>query len=287
MILAALEAYYRRLLDKPDSGVATPGYSSEKISFAIELAADGSVVDVIDLRDHSGNKPRPAHLDVPQPEKRAFGIKSSFLQDKTSYVLGVSAASKRSEQEHAAFTRLHVEALADTDDDGIKALLAFLQSWTPAVIQRTPRVFATSRHRRCEYRVPLRRRASAISTSDPRRARCGRGCLPASSGAQEQRLCLVTGQRAPVARLHPAIKGVNGAHTAGASIVSFNQQRVLVLWQDAGENAPVSEQSAFAYTTALNYLLRPDPHNRQRLQIGDATVVFWAQASDEAAGGSS
>ena len=33
--------------------------------------------------------------------------------------------------------------------------------------------------------------------------------------------CLVTGQKAPLARLHPAIKGVTGAQPSGASIVSF------------------------------------------------------------------
>ncbi len=47
-------------------------------------------------------------------------------------------------------------------------------------------------------------------------------------------------------------------------------------------NAPVSEQAAFAYTTVLNHMLRRGEHNRQRLQIGDASVVFWAQARDDA-----
>jgi CRISPR-associated protein Csd1 len=282
VILAALEAYYRRLLDKPDSGVAAPGYSSEKISFAIELATDGIVVDVIDLRDHSGKKPLPASLDVPQPEKRTVKISSNFLWDKTSYALGVSAVSKRSEQEHAAFTRLHVETLADTDDDGIKALLAFLQSWTPASFDGHP---AFSRHPDIvDANVVFRFEGERQLLHQRPAARSVWTRLSAGgSGAPEhEQACLVTGDRAPIARLHPAIKGVNGAQSSGASIVSFNLDAFSSYGKTQGENAPVSEQSAFAYTTALNYLLRRDPHNRQRLQIGDATVVFWAQASDEA-----
>ena len=89
-----------------------------------------------------------------------------------------------------------------------------------------------------------------------------------------------TGRHAPLARLHPAIKGVNGAQSSGASIVSFNQPAFASYGKDQGENAPVSEQATFAYTTALNHLLRRDARNRQRLQIGDTTVVFWAQSPD-------
>src|SRR5690606_27158845 len=107
MILSALVDYYQRLRDDPESGIAGPGYSQEKISYAIVLDADGQLVDVHDLRDTSGKKPQPQLLDVPQPEKRTVGIKSNFLWDKTSYALGVSASSKRSEQEHEAFKALH------------------------------------------------------------------------------------------------------------------------------------------------------------------------------------
>ncbi|ENX7158367.1 type I-C CRISPR-associated protein Cas8c/Csd1, partial [Neisseria gonorrhoeae] len=48
--------------------------------------------------------------------------------------------------------------------------------------------------------------------------------------------------------------------------------------KEQGANAPVSEQSAFAYTTALNYLLRRE--NNHCLTIGDASTVFWAEADD-------
>jgi CRISPR-associated protein Csd1 len=85
---------------------------------------------------------------------------------------------------------------------------------------------------------------------------------------------------ADVARLHPVIKGVNGAQSSGASIVSFNLKSTESYGKEQGENAPVSEQAAFAYTTVLNHLLRRDPHNRQRLSVGDASVVFWAEAQD-------
>ena len=49
--------------------------------------------------------------------------------------------------------------------------------------------------------------------------------------------------------------------------------------KDQGFIFPVATSAAFAYTTALNHLLRRD--SPQRIQIGDASTVFWAdQASD-------
>ncbi|MCC2097365.1 MAG: type I-C CRISPR-associated protein Cas8c/Csd1, partial [Hyphomicrobiales bacterium] len=50
---------------------------------------------------------------------------------------------------------------------------------------------------------------------------------------------------------------------------------------EQGDNAPVSEAAAFAYTTALNRFLERD--SSHRVQIGDASTVFWADAEDAAA----
>lgn len=272
MILSALNDYYDRLLDSGAEGIALPGYSQEKISYEILLAADGSVVDVNDIRDTSGKKPLPRVMSVPQPEKKASGIKSNFLWDKTSYVLGVSSTSKRSEREHQAFCQLHREILAEESDEGISAFLAFLDAWTPEKFESTP--FHPDM---LDTNIVFRMDGERTYLHDRPAARVTRARMLGGGAAGT---CLVTGNHLPLARLHPAIKGVKGAHTAGASIVSFNLSSFSSYGKSQGDNAPVSEQAAFAYTTALNHLLRRDAHNRQRLQIGDASVAFWALADD-------
>lgn len=278
MILQALDTYYQRLLARGEQGLAPFGYSPEKISYAILLAPDGRVVDVHDIRDTSGKKPVPRMMNVPQPEKRTVGIKSNFLWDKTSYVLGVSATSKRADKEHAAFKALHEGCLAGTDDAGLKALLAFLTAWTPERFAAAPFtqemldanfVFRLDGENTYLHERPA---AQAVRTQ----------LLGADDTATTQADCLVSGEHLPVARLHPAIKGVYGAQSSGASIVSFNLESFTSYGKSQGENAPVSEQAAFAYTTVLNHLLRRGEHNRQRIQIGDASVVFWAEADDAA-----
>lgn len=279
MILAALNDYYERLrfLDRDPEGIASPGYSREKIGYEILLAPSGSVVDVNDIRDTSGAKPMPRVLSVPQPEKRTVGIKSNFLWDKTSYVLGVSGTSKRADKEHEAFCALHREWLANEADPGMMAFLAFLDAWIPERFRSSP-----FRDEMLDANMVFRIDGEHLYLHDRPAARAVRARMlgGATQGGSRSGICLVTGELSPLARLHPAIKGVNGAQSSGASIVSFNLESFGSFGKTQGENAPVSEQVVFAYTTVLNYLLRRDPHNRQRLQIGDATVVFWAQAHD-------
>ena len=278
MILQALVAYYQRLLERREEGLAPFGYSPEKISYEILLAADGRVVQVNDIRDTTGKKPQPRLMNVPQPEKRTVGVKSNFLWDKTSYVLGVSATSKRADKEHGAFKALHREHLAGAQDAGLKALLGFLDAWTPQQFE-APHFNQDMLDANMVFRLDgeqtyLHERPAAQAL----RARL----LVSDDGGGEESVatCLVSGESQPVARLHPVIKGVSGAQSSGASIVSFNQEAFTSYGKSQGDNAPVSEQAAFAYTTVLNHLLRRSEHNRQRLQIGDTSIVFWAEAAD-------
>ena len=60
--------------------------------------------------------------------------------------------------------------------------------------------------------------------------------------------------------------------------MSFNLDAFTSYGHDQGDNAPVSEAATFAYTTTLNRFLEKD--SGHRVQIGDASTVFWADSSD-------
>ncbi|MBV6273524.1 type I-C CRISPR-associated protein Cas8c/Csd1 [Alcaligenaceae bacterium CGII-47] len=277
MILSALNNYYQRLLDEGDASISPPGYGQGKVSYAVMLNTNGQVIDVLDIRDTSGKKPLPRNLSVPQAPKRSVNIVPCFLWDKTSYVLGVSTSSKRSEQEHAAFLARHREALVHEQDPGLKALLAFLESWRPEQFQQHV-AFARHGEAMLDANVVFRLGDEPRYLHERPAARSAWTRICSDATNQHEGLCLVTGQQGPLARLHPPIKGVMGAQSSGASIVSFNLDSFTSYGKKQGENAPISEQAAFAYTTALNHLLQRG--SRQQLRIGDTTVVFWAQAPD-------
>ena len=270
-ILQSLDRYYDRMAARGEA--ESPGFSREKISFAIMLSTDGDPVDVVDLRVQSGKKLVPRLMEVPAAVRRTAGISPNRLWDKSSYVLGRTAGEgRRTAEEHAAFRDLHRGLLAGSTDLGLVALARFLDGWDPARFD-TASFPAEMLDANIVFRLDgdtgeIHQRDAAL-------------LLAAGSTRQAaDTFCLVTGRPAPAARLHPTVKGVQGAQVAGAALVSFNLDAFTSYGKDQGSNAPTSEAAAFRYGAALNRMLDRDGPNRLRRPIGEATVAFWADASD-------
>ena len=274
-ILQALASHYGRLVAEGEAPQF--GYSRERISYAIVLSADGEAIDVQLRADTSGRTPRPSLLVVPRPVPRTSGVAANYLWDKTAYVLGMrrdqatdqAVPAKRGE--HEAFKEFHDDLLAGAEDIALVALRTFLATWCPERYHGlryaddmldTNVVFRLDGELRLLHERPA---AQAIWNDH------------LAGQEQAATICLVTGAKAPIARLHAKIKGVAGAQSSGASVVSFNLPAFASYGMQQGANAPVSERAAFAYSSALNVLLSPD--SRRRIRIADATTVFWAEAS--------
>jgi CRISPR-associated protein Csd1 len=284
-ILASLAKAYERIKDAPPFG-----YSAEKISFVISLNEDGTVASVIDLRSGESKKKSPRLMQVPQPVKRTVGVSPNFLWDKTSYVLGVTLEDfnqlddnkrekkiERLANEHAAFVERHLKAFAYSKDAGLMAFRLFLQSWHPRQFAE-PAWPADLKDQNVIFALESDRRSGVYLHDRPAAKELWEKLSASDESAKA--VCLITGEEAPVARLHPAIKNVWGAQSSGASIVAFNQESFASYEHEQGDNAPISEAAAFRYTTALNMFLAKG--SRNRIQIGDASTVFWADASDVA-----
>lgn len=271
-LLAALTRAYDRLPDAPPYG-----FSSEKIGFCVVLNPDGSVADVVDLRD-TDKKRSPRMMFVPQAVKRTVGIAPNFLWDKTAYVLGITAGEgKRTAEEHATFRARHLEWLEGTQDEGLLALSRFLQSWTPESF--APPLWSDEmRDQNLVFALTSEYRSRNLHDRPVARETWQR---IAAAAASDPQICLVSGTSGPVARLHPSVKGVWGAQSSGASLVSFNLDAFTSYGHEQGDNAPVSEAATFAYATTLNRFLEKD--SGHRIQIVDASTVFWAEAGDSEA----
>lgn len=283
MILASLHEYYQRLVENEVEGVPPYGFSQEKISFALILSDKGELIEARNIQDTSGKKDRPRSMLVPAPPKRAVNIEPCLFWDKTGYVLGVTASESekdlaRAQKTHEAFVQKHLALLANQDDEELVALKLFLENWKPEQFDD---------HEAFEGQDVLD--TNVIFRLDGKRSyihesKAAKSLLLSLAGSGEQAAndtCLVTGEEQSIARLHPAIKGVNGAQSSGASLVSFNLDSFTSYNKKQGNNAPISDEVAFSYTTVLNYLLRRDDSNRQRLQMGDTSVVFWANAAEQ------
>jgi CRISPR-associated protein Csd1 len=275
-ILQALDGYYARMAARGEAD--EPGWSREKFGWCVVIDADGAPVDVLNLHDLGGKKPVPKLYRVPAGVKRTVGIATNFLWDKTAYSLGRTAGEgRRTAQEHAAFVALHLRLLAGSNDEGLVAFARFLASWTPERFDTAP-FLAEMLDSNILFRLAGDR--CYLHERDAARALVGAAEPDDEGPGKDDILCLVTGQTAPQARLHPTIKGVEGGQTSGASLVSFNLDAFTSYGKEQGANAPTSQAAAFRYGSVLNRLLLRGGPNRVSRPIGDATVVFWADATN-------
>ena len=281
MILQALNDYYRRKCDDPDPAQRLPlfGLEQKEIPFILEIDSDGQLLQLLDTRDMQGKKKVARVFRVPIGIKKTSGVAANLLWDTLEYVLGVDTKDKpeRVAQQHAAF-RARIDALpaAVHEDAGIQAVLRFLAHINLAQLESQP---AWSDALEANAVLSFRLHGD-LDLVCQRPAVVNAALKVADDDSAPQAMCLVSGETAPVERLHASIKGVWGAQTSGANIVSFNARAFESYGKTErqGENAPVSRAAAFAYTTALNHLLRKD--SPQRMQVGDASTVFWAEKQD-------
>ena len=281
MILQALTDYYRRKCDDPDPAQRLPAFGLEQkeIPFILEINAEGELLQLRDTRELQGKKKVARNYRVPMGVKRASNITANLLWDTLEYVLGVDTKGKpeRVAEQHAAF-RARIAALPEAarQDAGIQAVNRFLDRMDLAQLERQP-AWSDA----LESNAVMSFRLQGDMDLVCQRPAVVQAALNATTDDDApQAMCLVTGEQAPVERLHASIKGVWGAQTSGANIVSFNARAFESYGKTErqGENAPVSRAAAFAYTTALNHLLRKD--SPQRMQVGDASTVFWAERQD-------
>lgn len=273
MILQALKGYYDRLAADPDSGIPRMGWEFKEIPFIIVLNSDGSLVTIEDTREGEGRQRRAKSFLVPQAEKKTVNIAANLLWDNAAYIFGIDNKGnpERAKKQQAAFRDRLVQQLGELD--AVKSVIAFLDSITLERLAQEP----------CWEEIVSGNPVLSFRMNQDLMLICQRpevrkhinSLISSETEAAVRGTCLVTGQDAPIKRLHSPIKGVYGAQPTGANIVSFNLDAFASYGKSQGYNAPVGIETEFAYTTALNRLLSKD--SRQRLRIGDATTVFWSE----------
>ena len=282
MILQALARYYDIL---PEGEVAPPGYSTVGVSFALDLSAQGELLGISPqfVPVPRGKKMRevPRPMIVPEQVKRAGATPTpNFLWDNNAFVLGISEKDfddpEYSLKRFEAFRQMHRELLAKADCDASRAVMAFLDRHEPLKAREHPAIVRNLQPLlKGGYLVFLFRgefvHKDVIIRQVWEAYRAGKDAVWGQ--------CLVTGENAPIARLHASLKGVAGANPTGASLVSFNERAYESYnrFKGQGLNSPVGETATFAYTTALNYLLSRDNPNKKFI-TGDTTVVYWAES---------
>ncbi|MGN0867873.1 MAG: type I-C CRISPR-associated protein Cas8c/Csd1 [Oligosphaeraceae bacterium] len=291
MILQALKEYYDRKAADPESGIAPYGWEKKGIPFLFVIDKEAELVQIEDTREEKDKKLIARNYLVPQSVKRSSGILPNLLWDNIEYVFGIPSAKRdlkkagekilaRVKEEHSQF----LEKLEPYRQiPSVSVLLSFLQrSDLQEIISKRPEWEEISKSdafvsfRLAGDEEPIFRDKEFCTLFEKNMSEGGQ------DDQEKMGRCLVTGKRDVILPLHPAIKGVYDANSTGANIISFNFDAAGSFGKKQGANSPVGKGAVFAYTTALNTLLAKD--SRQKLGIGDATVVFWSSRPTELEG---
>ncbi|HHV93697.1 MAG TPA: type I-C CRISPR-associated protein Cas8c/Csd1 [Firmicutes bacterium] len=275
-MLDALYNCYELLRSDPNCDIPSMGYSVAKVHFAFNLSKEGDLLDVVPLGEQRGKRIVPMEMEVPEQGKRTSGIRANFLCDGSSYILGLDMDNPvRALQAFEASKELHLSILEQVDDPGARAVCMYFKNWSPQYAPKYPVLQAVLDEVLDGGNIVFRLDGEPGYIHERPKVRTAWIKYKQRTSSKVVAQCLVTGEIGPIARLHPSIKGVRGAQSSGASLVSFNLNAFESYGKKQGFNAPVSEEVAFGYTTALNYMLSNRQYSIQ-LEPG-TTVVFWSE----------
>jgi len=284
VILQALAKHYENLA--AEGKVSKEGWCEAKVSYAIELMPDGKVKGFISLKTEEERGKKKVWVSttrmVPQMVTRSSGVSSNFLCDNSKYMLGFDkdGSSKRVLECFQAAKEKHLELLEQAEGEMAASIKAFFETWNPekeeeklkeseiweALTDGGNLIFYMNG---CEAQED-----EEIKELWNKKQNSCDGEEGGNTG-----ICLVTGKKAEISRIHRTIKGVPGAQSSGAALVSFNAPAFESYGKEQSYNAPVGKYAEFAYTTALNYLLS---QRNYTFQLGDTMVVYWAENGQKA-----
>ena len=280
MILQALVQYYENLAGQ--GKLLRPGWCYAKVSHAIDLNTDGTIKAITFLKseDERGKKKVwiPSLLCVPEMVTRSSGVSANFLCDNAKYFLGIDpdGTNPRVKECFQAAKERHLSILNGVEDPMAKAICHFFENWNPETARENVSVK--------EHWEELNEGGNLIFcmgnnyAQDQEPIKAVWESLQNQTENEKTGICMVTGKKTEIARIHRGIKGVPGAQSSGAALVSFNAPAFESYGKEQSYNAPVGKYAEYAYTTALNFLLSQRDYT---FPLGDSMIVFWAESGEE------
>lgn len=280
MILQSLVQYYEALERKGE--ITRPGWSTAKVSFALELSLDGQLKRAIPLKieKEKGKKTvlEPQLMNVPQMVSRTVVKVSNFLCDNSTYFLGIDNKGKpeRSKECFQIAKEKHMDILGEADTVPGKAIIRYFETWNPDEAMGNP-VLADALEEIIAG-ANLVFWVEGEYAQEVEEIKLIWENYYSASSEEQKGICLVTGKETEIARIHETVQGVQGAQPSGAALVSFNAPAFLSYGKAQSFNAPVGTYAVYAYTMALGHLLADRTH---KAMIGDTTIVYWSEDGEE------
>lgn len=276
MILKALYDYYNRCGNLP-----APGMEEKEIGFVIVISKEGKFLRFEDCRT---DKTIGRVYLVKKHESRSSAAVANYLYDNSAYVLGYSDKDD-SEKNQLYFNTFveKVQSILDRmpDNSDIRTLMNFYAQGREAIhseVEQDPLWEDIKKNLSKKYSV-----FSFRIEGDLRILAEKKELMQTNEGTKNDNsrgLCMVTGVQGELVDTTTATM-IQGSQ-ATAKLVAFQVNSGYDSYgKEKCGNAPISHEAEFAYTTALNTMLRRD--SRNKFTVGNRTFVFWASSNDKAA----
>ena len=279
MILKALYDYYQRCENLPALGM-----EFKEIGFIIVIANNGNFLRFEDRRI---DKKSAQQFLVKKSVGRSSAPVANYLYDNSQYVFGYSTKGDiNSMRKYYDTFQAKIKEIYELypDNETIKAIYAFYQKEPSDIveeIQNDPLWNEIIKNLNKKYST-----FSFLIDGDTEIVASKKELINLRENDQEKAgaLCLITGNRNSKTVEVTTATMIQGSQ-ATAKLVAFQINSGYDSYgKSKGYNAPISEEAEFAYTTALNHLLRSNSHNKFIIgkESYTRTFLFWASSNSEA-----
>ncbi len=259
MILQALVGYYRRKAASDADAIPPEGWIRRPVDYFVVLSREGVCIDIADNASQEGKRRVAKEELVPSIGKQSLkhtnsGKDANLLWDSAAFSLGYG---DKGAQKQECFLAEIDNWFPDAGDEALAALRSFLLSIRKdgALADLLDRYHRREAFEKREpiiaFRwqpdnvVPIHHRPNLMALYEQGRTRSQESAVLGN--------CLISGdQNVSIAINETVIKGVREAQTAGANIVSFNNQRIICLQYGIESPAPI-QQPAEAASRRCHY----------------------------------
>jgi CRISPR-associated protein Csd1 len=276
MILQALKDYYDRKAADPEGNIAPLGLEWKPLEFLVVVKEDGEFVAIEDLRERKGNRLIGKRFLLPRSTSRS-GSKSYattfLLWDHIGYLLGQPADDPKSPRQLQTWID-SLKALPTrlVNDPAVGAVINFYAKNQLGKALLDPSLEVCLKSVPCNMSFRLDSDLMPVA-GNPVVIEYAKSQIKSVDDEEDQSsigYCLISGELDVIKRTHaktPINKDNNSliGFQVNSGYDSYGKEKAF--------NAPVGRVAEFAYTTALNTLLKSAD---QRFSIADAVYICWS-----------
>jgi CRISPR-associated protein Csd1 len=271
MILQALYDYYHRCGDLPRKGMEL-----KEIGFLIVIDKEGNFLRFEDRRI---DKKQAQKFLVKKHVGRTSALAANYLYDNSGYVFGYSDKGDALAQYQTFKDKVNNIFESHPGNSDIFAVRQFYNQDQSILLRKMqndqlwPEIEKNLNKKYSTFSFLIHGDTKIVAEKEELMD------IETEDKSSAQQVCLVSGK-----------KGVPVDITTSTMIPGSQATAKLVAFQVSsgydsygktkGGNAPISEESEFAYTTALNHLL--ESTSRNKFMIGSRTFLFWASKNNDA-----